>query len=123
MINQQRIKLSKDIKYLGMYLDNRLNWNKHVEHCADKAQRGLNIIKSFCRVWWGGDPSTILTVYKGIVRSHLDYGSFLFKPITKKKLIYNEKKSELKSQSSIGVHEINRDKCLESRSRRVNIQS
>nr|CAI5851364.1 unnamed protein product [Callosobruchus analis] len=31
-------------------------------------------MKSLTRVWWGSDQKTLMTMYKAIVRSHLDFG-------------------------------------------------
>lgn len=36
-------------------------------------------------MWWLADPATLLsTIYKGLVRSHLNYGGIFLSPITKK---------------------------------------
>ena len=53
-INDPKIKIyigsdeleHKEIaKYLGLYFDNRLSWNKHVQYTNSKISRGLGILK------------------------------------------------------------------------------
>lgn len=34
--------------------------------------------------WWDADPSTMLMIYKSIIRFHLDYACFVLKPCNKK---------------------------------------
>lgn len=80
------IRSKNEVKYLGMILNRNLKWDKHIEMVLDKAQKGINIMKTFCRVWWGADPTTLLTVFNALVRSHLDYGSIFIKPNNKKSL-------------------------------------
>lgn len=39
-----------------------------------KANEDVNLLRSVCGTGWGSDPSTLLLLYKAIIRSHLDYG-------------------------------------------------
>ncbi|XP_029674539.1 uncharacterized protein LOC115242419 [Formica exsecta] len=40
--------------------------------------KALNIIKFLCETWCGSDPETLLILYKSLVRSHIDYGCFVY---------------------------------------------
>lgn len=64
-------------KYLGVTFDSRMLWRKHVNNTCRKALQGINIMKAICRTWWGSHPTTLLTLYRALVRPHLDYGSSL----------------------------------------------
>lgn len=77
----------KEYKYLGVIISDNLNWTKQIEGMALKAGKAINVIKSLTRVWWGGDPRTLLQLYKGIIRTHLDYGSQFISPTTKRNKI------------------------------------
>nr|CAI5854038.1 unnamed protein product [Callosobruchus analis] len=61
-----------------------MSWTKHIESCVTKAARGTNVMKSLTKVWWGSDPKTLLNIYKGIVRTHLDFDAVRFQDITGK---------------------------------------
>lgn len=73
-----------ECKYLGVIFTENLNWSKQIDQMYIKAKKGINVMKAISRVWWGADPATLLVIYKGLVRSHLDYGSFLLNPTSKK---------------------------------------
>ena len=65
-------------KLLGVIIDDKLSWQPHINDLLTKCFQALNILKSICRVWWGADPLTCLMLYKALVRSRIDYSSFLF---------------------------------------------
>lgn len=44
------------------------------------------MLKALSRTWWGADPVTLRLAYNGLVRSHLDYGTFFIQPASKKTL-------------------------------------
>ena len=43
-----------------------------------KCKKALNILKFLCGTWWGSDPSTLTTLYKSLIRSIIDYGSYVY---------------------------------------------
>ncbi|XP_050508706.1 uncharacterized protein LOC126885933 [Diabrotica virgifera virgifera] len=86
VMDQQIIPRKKEIKYLGVTLTENLNWNPHIENIRSKAIKGINVMRAIGKVWWGGDPATLLLVYYGLVRSHLDFGSIFIKPSNKNTL-------------------------------------
>lgn len=57
-----------------------------MEVISTKVKQGTNVLKAIRRAWWGADPATLRLAYNGIVRSHLDFESFLFQPTNKKVL-------------------------------------
>lgn len=56
----------------------------------------MNIIKVLRGTWWGGHPQVLLNIYKGIIKSLIDYNSFLIK-IENRKL--KEKINKLQYQA------------------------
>lgn len=84
--NQSRITWKKNIKYLGMTITSNLKWNDHIENIANRAQKNMNIIRAISGISWGADPKTLLTIYKGIIRPHLEYGSQVIQSASKEKL-------------------------------------
>lgn len=41
-----KVEWVETYKYLGIILNNKLNWSHHIENIANKAIKGINIIKS-----------------------------------------------------------------------------
>lgn len=72
-MNDQRVKLEKNPKLLGVTFDTQLTFTKHIEQTVNKAKSRLNILKSLAGSDWGQDKSTILLTYKSIIRSILEY--------------------------------------------------
>ncbi|CAH0558656.1 unnamed protein product [Brassicogethes aeneus] len=71
-------------KFLGIILDSKLLWNAHVPDMSSKCTKYLNILKSLTGVRWGGDPKTLLYIYRALIRSRIDYGLILINYFTLK---------------------------------------
>ena len=56
-------------KHLGLYLDQKLNFNKHINGKISKAQKGISVIKKLHM----SPRNVLLTVYQSFVWSHLDF--------------------------------------------------
>ena len=67
------------LKYLGVIRDTRLTWVPHIKYIADKAIRATNILRVISRISWGANPALLLTVYRNLVRSYLEWGAPLFR--------------------------------------------
>lgn len=78
-----------------MILDKRLNWNAHVAYIIKKCDIPIRILSCIRGAWWGADPVTMLTLYKSLIRSRLEYGGFLISPC-KPDLFYKLEKIQLK---------------------------
>ena len=83
-INNLSIKSSESTRFLGIKFDYKMSFSPHLQHVQDKCMKALNIIKFLCGTWWGSEPETLITLYKSLVRSHIDYGIFIYYPTQKK---------------------------------------
>ena len=68
MIDNLPIENVRDIKYLGVQIDNRLNWDKHIQKTSSKASQALGLIKYSKRFL---KPAIRNDMYRGIVEPHL----------------------------------------------------
>ena len=62
-------------KHLGNYLDEKLNFNHHINKKMTKAMIGIGAIKRLCKM---RPQHSLLTIYKSLVWSHVDYGDILY---------------------------------------------
>ena len=62
-------------KHLGVYLDSRLNFSKHIKEQVLKATKGVSLLKCLCKYV---DRNVLDLSYKMYVRPHLDYGDVIF---------------------------------------------
>ena len=66
---------------LGLIFKTNLKFDEHINNTVNKVNR---IIGLFKRKFTFMDKSLFLTLYKSLVRYHLDYGNLIFYPTTKK---------------------------------------
>ena len=88
-INNNAIKIEKSAKFLGVIFDSKLTWNQHVQYIQDKCKKRLNLMRSISGQTWGASKKTLLTIYRSLIRSILDYGCIVYDSISeanKKKL-------------------------------------
>ena len=62
-------------KHLGIYLDQKLNFNLHIKEKMAEAIRGVSVIKNLRRTL---PPHSFFTIYKSFVQPHLDYSDVLY---------------------------------------------
>ena len=65
-------------RFLGVMLDRRLTYNYHFKVLRDRCFRSLNVLKCVARTSYGADRSTLLMLYRSLVRSKLDYACFVY---------------------------------------------
>ena len=69
-IGDQKIHMITDTKYLGVQIDDKLQWDRHIEHVKAKALRALGLIKHAKKFLPSGD---LQKMYRGIVEPHFSY--------------------------------------------------
>lgn len=78
-----------EFRDLGITTYRHLSWNLHIDKVVAKANRMLGLIKRTCRD--SDDRKTLRTLYRALVRSHLEYCSLIWSPYTKKNVEKLEK--------------------------------
>lgn len=76
--NNNVIPVVNNHKFLGVVLDDKLKFDKHISYISQKALKSINILRSLAGTFWGSDPKTLSMLYKSIVRSHFDYSSLAY---------------------------------------------
>ena len=62
-------------KHLGLYLDEKLNFNHHINVKISKANKGIGIIKRLSHIL---PRKSLITIYKSFIRPHLDYCDVIY---------------------------------------------
>ena len=82
---EQKLKLygnelpwSRETKYLGVTIDDKLTFRKHVLNRVRAAKRKLMILRNVLENTWGPKPAIAKWVYTGIVRPALTYGCIVW---------------------------------------------
>ena len=66
---------------MGVIIDNELKYHVHAASATKKANEVLGIIK---KSYYTRDAKTMPTLYKSMVRPHLEYGNAIWGPFYKK---------------------------------------
>ena len=64
--------------YLGVVLDQKLNWSLHIDKKVAKAKKILHLIKPALHHIWGLDPKRMQWIYKQIILPRLTYGCLVW---------------------------------------------
>ncbi len=72
------LEYSESVKYLGIILDNKLNFGPHIREKAKKAIRLLHCVRSSVGQLWGPNPYLVRWVLTGIVRPRITYGAIVW---------------------------------------------
>ena len=84
------IELKRSVKYLGVFLDQRLHWNDHVENQVRKAKMILHQSRRIIGRTWGLNPRSTRWLYTAMVRPMITYGCCVWAPALEKKMIQNK---------------------------------
>ena len=70
-IASHKLKKVDKVKFLGVIIDENLNWESHVEYLTEKLNASIIMIK---RITKFVPKSEYLKIYEGLFKSHLSYG-------------------------------------------------
>jgi len=77
-LNNHPFPVVNEVKFLGLYFDNKLSFLLHIKYLKTKCLQAMNLFKIIAHHTWGADQSTLLTLYRTLVRSKLDYGAIVY---------------------------------------------
>ena len=72
------IPVVEQYKFLGVIFDRKLSFIPHINYLKAKCHKALQLLRVVAHTDWGADKSTLLKLYKSLVRSKLDYGCFIY---------------------------------------------
>lgn len=74
----KKIKRVTHTCFLGMALDEKLNWKKHIDQVVEQGKRALNLLRVIKGCAWGAHTKTMLTFYKAFIRGKIEYRSIIY---------------------------------------------
>jgi hypothetical protein len=84
-VNGTTIAFSKEVRYLGVILDQRLNWNSHLERTINKAITALWACRRLLGKTWGLRPNMTYWSYITVIRPIVTYASLVWWPKVEEK--------------------------------------
>ena len=77
-LDNDPIQFVKEAKFLGLIWDTKRTFEPHIKYLKARCQKALNVLKVLSRTEWGADQTTLLKLYRSLVRSKLDYGCLVY---------------------------------------------
>ena len=65
-------------KYLGITIDSKLNWQKHIDDKIKKTKRALMAARNAIAHSWGPKPKYMHWLYKQVIRPSVTYGCYVW---------------------------------------------
>ena len=83
LFNGNKLAKSNSAKFLGVIFDQSLSWKDHINYVIGRCQKRINVLKLLSGSKWGADKETMVTLYKTLIRSVLDYGCPVYNTASK----------------------------------------
>ena len=77
-INGITMEVVDNVRYLGLWLDRGLRWGKHINEVKERLLKFIKIFKVLVGPGWGVHPVHLRHLYIALIRSRIDYASFLY---------------------------------------------
>ena len=74
-LNGNQVQQCSSKKHLGLFLDNKLDFNKHLDEKINKCNKIIGMMKKLST---SVSRQSLLTIYKSFVRPILDYGDIIY---------------------------------------------
>jgi len=78
----------KEMKYLGIYFDNRFTFNKHITNLAANSAKLNHMLGRSAKFQWGLGNKALKTIYEGVLIPLLTYGSPVWEEAAAKQKTY-----------------------------------
>ena len=95
-IDKQPGKRVKHTKVLGVQIDERLDWSKHIEFIASKISSGIGAIRKAKEFV---DRNTLVLIYNALVQPHFDYCCEIWDVLGK---TLNDRLQKLQNRAALG---------------------
>jgi ribonuclease HI len=77
-LNNSDIPVVEETKFLGVTFDSKLTFRPHIAYLKQKCLKAMNLLRVVTYTDWGADSTTLLRLYRSLVRSKLDYGCIVY---------------------------------------------
>jgi ribonuclease HI/exonuclease III len=64
---------AQSCRYLGLQMDNGLNWRDHIQHIQQKASKSLAALSALASSTWGANVATLRLVYRAMIVPRILY--------------------------------------------------
>ena len=83
-LNYKKLDQTNELKYLGIYLDSKFNFNAHIDHTTDKLIKLINMLARTAKLQWGLGHKALKVIYEGAIVPILTYGAPIWVEVIRK---------------------------------------
>jgi hypothetical protein len=73
-LNYRRLDQTEELRYLGIYLDSKFNFNARIDRIVAKSITLINMLAKTAKLQWGLGHKSLKTIYDGAIIQILTYG-------------------------------------------------
>ena len=77
-INGNKINYVDSVTCLGVILDSKLTWNKHIDNKIKQAKQYIHSVKTSIGRTWGPTPDKMLWLWTAVVRPKITYACYIW---------------------------------------------
>ena len=77
-LNNLPITFANKFSFLGFMFDSHLTWSQHIDNIVQRSKARINLLKCLSHNDWGSNRNVLLSVYRAMIRSIIDYGCVLY---------------------------------------------
>ena len=77
-IDNSIIQYQQSVKFLGVILTPKLQWNLYINHILTKVRKSLNFLKVVIHQSWGQNTKILLYLSTALIRSKITYGQEVY---------------------------------------------
>ena len=71
-LDGEQLKPKEYAKYLGVYIDNKLSWQKHIQETNNKINKGIGILKIMRHYL---QDKQLINLYSSFIKPYIEYGT------------------------------------------------
>jgi hypothetical protein len=79
-IHGKELEMLDKVKYLGVMLDSKLDWNQHLQKIIRKTQNIFVLVRLTCGKKWGLRPGMVHWLYTRVIRPSILHGVLVWWP-------------------------------------------
>jgi len=72
-LNNKLLQHVKNMKYLGIIIDNKLTFREHITHATEKCRKIIFVLPRSAKLTWGLSHKVLKTLYTGGIQPLLLY--------------------------------------------------
>jgi hypothetical protein len=87
-LNKRRLEVVKEMKYLRIYFDSLLTFDKHIRYTAENSTKLIYMLGKSAKLQWGLGHKSLKTIYEGALIHLLMYRAPVWEEALLKKETY-----------------------------------